>query len=144
MNLFSRMPRPLQPVFAALGIVVIAPVLAADPQETSFLAENNAAMTKMMAAMDVKPSGDVDADFVAVMVPHHQGAIEMAQAELRFGHNEQLRRIAQQIIVDQLQEIAAMRLALGQPLPPSTASPTQSPPVDTVNGPTVHGAVKAP
>jgi len=49
----------------------------------------------------------------------------MAQAELRHGHNEQLRRIAQEIIVDQQQEIAAMRLALGQPLPPSVAAPDQ-------------------
>jgi uncharacterized protein (DUF305 family) len=46
------------------------------------------------------------------MVPHHQGAIEMAQAELRYGHNEQLRRIAQEIIVDQTQEIAVMRQAI--------------------------------
>ena len=37
-----------------------------------FLAENNAAMTKMMAAMDVKPTGDADKDFVATMVPHHR------------------------------------------------------------------------
>ncbi len=50
----------------------------------------------------------------------------MALAELRHGSNEQLRRIAQEIIVEQQQEIAAMRLALGQPLPPSTASPTQA------------------
>jgi hypothetical protein len=60
-----------------------------------------------------------------MMVPHHQGAIEMAQAVLRYGHNEQVRRIAQGIIVDQLQEIAAMRLATGDPLPASIASPTQ-------------------
>jgi hypothetical protein len=45
--------------------------------------------------------------------------------ELRYGRNEQLRRIAQEIIVDQKQEIAAMRLALNQPLPPSTPAPTQ-------------------
>jgi hypothetical protein len=44
---------------------------------------------------------------------------------LRHGHNEQLRRIAQEIIVTQQQEIAAMRLALGQPLPPSLATPDQ-------------------
>ena len=50
-----------------------------------------------------------------MMVPHQQGAIDMAQAELRHGHNEQLRRIAQEIIVTQQQEIAATRLALGQP-----------------------------
>jgi hypothetical protein len=77
----------------------------------------------MMAAMEIKPSGDVDADFVAMMVPHHQGAIDMAQAQLRYGRNEQLRRLAQEIIVTQQQEIVAMRLALGQPLPPSVPSP---------------------
>jgi Domain of unknown function (DUF305) len=59
------------------------------------------------------------------MIPHHQGAIDMAQAELRYGHNEQLRRIAQEIIVEQQQEIIAMRLALGQPLPPSAPAPDQ-------------------
>jgi hypothetical protein len=62
------------------------------------------------------------------MVPHHQGAIEMAQAELRYGRNEPLRRMAQEIIVTQLQEITAMRLSLGQALPPSAPSPDQIPP----------------
>jgi uncharacterized protein (DUF305 family) len=71
----------------------------------------------MMIDMGIRPSGDVDADFVAMMVPHHQGAIEMARAELRYGHNEQLKRMAQEIIVTQLQEIAAMDLVLGRPLP---------------------------
>lgn len=93
--------------------------------EKPYLAENDAAMTKMMNDMAVKPTGDVDRDFVEMMIPHHQGAIEMAQALLRYGKNEQLRRIAQEIIVDQQQEIAAMRLALGDPLPPSAAAPTQ-------------------
>jgi uncharacterized protein (DUF305 family) len=89
------------------------------------MTENDAAMTKMMAAMEIKPSGDVDKDFVAMMAPHHQGAIDMAQAELRYGRNEQLRRLAQEIIVTQQQEIAAMKLALGQPLPPSLPAPDQ-------------------
>lgn len=78
-----------------------------------------------MTGMMVAPSGNVDADFVRMMLPHHQGAIDMAVAELRYGKNEQLKRIAQEIIVDQQQEIAAMRLALGQPLPPSIPAPTQ-------------------
>ncbi len=101
-----------------LGSVVVAVsalVFAADDAEAPFLRENAAAMSKMMAAMAVTPSGDVDKDFVATMVPHHQGAIEMAQAELRYGHNEQLRRIAQEIIVEQTQEIAVMRLAVKGP-----------------------------
>jgi Domain of unknown function (DUF305) len=93
--------------------------------QSGFAADNAAAMTKMMLGMAVKPSGDIDRDFAAMMVPHHQGAIEMAQAELRHGSNEQLRRIAQGIIVEQQQEIAAMHLALGQALPPSEPAPTQ-------------------
>ncbi|XHO98010.1 DUF305 domain-containing protein [Azospirillum sp. A26] len=96
--------------------------------EAPFLAENNTAMDRMMSDMAVKPTGDVDADFTAMMIPHHQGAIDMALAELRYGKNEQLRRIAQEIIVEQQQEIAAMRMALGQPLPPSAPAPTQVPP----------------
>ena len=105
------------------SISVIAPAFAADEQP--FLDENDKAMVKMMADMNVKPSGDVDRDFVEMMIPHHQGAIDMAQAVLRYGSNEQLRRIAQEIIVEQQQEIAAMRLAMGQQLPASTASPDQ-------------------
>ena len=100
------------------------PLVDAPSMEAPFLAENAAAMDKMMAGMDVKPTGDVDADFVAMMVPHHQGAIDMAQAVLRYGKNEQIRRIAQEIVVEQQQEIAAMRLAIGQPLPPSAPAPT--------------------
>src|ERR1700736_4769939 len=96
--------------------------------EAPYLAENVSAMTKMMIDMGIRPSGEVDTDFVAMMVPHHQGAIEMARAELRYGHNEPLKRMAQEIIVTQLQEIAAMHLALGQALPPSIPSPDQIPP----------------
>jgi hypothetical protein len=69
-----------------------------------------------------------------MMVPHHQGAVDMAIAELRYGRNEQLRRLAQEIIVTQQQEIAAMRLAVNQPLPPSAPSPT-SPNRHHANGP---------
>jgi hypothetical protein len=97
----------------------------AEDIESPFLTENRRAMEKMMAGMAAKPAGNVDADFAAMMIPHHQGAIDMAVLELRYGRNEQLRRIAQEIIVDQQQEIAAMRLALGQPLPPSVSAPTE-------------------
>jgi uncharacterized protein (DUF305 family) len=104
---------------------------SASAAEAPYLAENVSAMTKMMIDMGIKPSGDVDTDFVAMMAPHHQGAIEMAQAELRYGHNEPLRRMAQEIIVTQLQEITAMRLALGQPLP--APAPDQIPLAATNN-----------
>jgi uncharacterized protein (DUF305 family) len=103
-------------VLLTAALIGAAVVLAACAGKAPFLAESNAAMAKMMAGMDVEPSGDVDADFVARMIVHHQGAIDMARAELRYGHNEQLRRMAQEIIVTQLQEITTMRLAVGQPL----------------------------
>ena len=101
------------------ALVMVAPVAWAHPDEAPFLAENAAAMDRMMVDMAVKPTGDIDADFTAMMIPHHQGAIDMAVAYLRHGRNEQLRRIAQEIIVEQQQEIAAMRLALGQAPPPA-------------------------
>ncbi|WP_019447788.1 DUF305 domain-containing protein [Cupriavidus sp. BIS7] len=124
---------PILTIVTASSALCFSPVLAAGSQtavadEGPFMAENDAAMTKMMKGMSVKPTGDVDRDFVAMMVPHHQGAIDMALAELRYGHDERLRRIAQEIVVEQQQEIAAMRLALGQPLPPPTPAPTQQQP----------------
>ncbi len=110
----------------AIFVVTSATSAVADESRSSaFAAANNAAMTKMMAGMDVRPSGDIDRDFVAAMIPHHQGAIDMAVAELRYGSNEKLRRIAQEIVVAQQQEITAMHLALDQPLPPSAPAPTQ-------------------
>ncbi len=96
--------------------------------ECPFLAENAAAMDRMMAGMAVPPTGDIDADFTAMMIPHHQGAIDMAVAYLRHGTNPRLRRLAQEIVVEQQQEIAAMRLALGQDLPPSSPAPTDPAP----------------
>src|SRR5262249_37702621 len=103
----------------------------ADRQHTPFVAEIHAAMQQMMTAMDVTPTGDVDADFAAMMIPHHVGAIAMARAELKAGRNEQLRRLAQEIIVTQQQEIAVMRLALTrrsqpEPGPRAAASPSRT------------------
>ena len=124
--------RSLLDLTSRLGVAALAVILAAATgrsagvDEAPFLAENRAAMDRMMAGMDVAPSGNADRDFAAMMIAHHQGAIDMAQAELRHGGNEQLRRIAQGIIVEQQQEIAAMRLALGQPPGPAPAPTTDT------------------
>lgn len=113
--------QPPLAVFAPLcNLAALAPAA-----EAPFLTDNDAAMNKMMTQMTIQPTGDVDHDFVEMMVPHHQGAIEMAQALLRYGNNEPLRRLAQEIIVTQQQEIATMRLAVGEPLPPQAAAPDQ-------------------
>jgi Domain of unknown function (DUF305) len=94
--------------------------------EASFMAENRAAMNKMMKDMEVKPSGNVDADFTAMMIPHHQGAVDMAEAELHYGHNRKLRRIARNIVAGQRRQIGAMRAALGHPLSEATSSAMSS------------------
>lgn len=111
---------------AAEGATHHGALPSAGTEEAAFLAENEAAMTTMMANMAAHPTGDVDRDFVEMMIPHHQGAIDMAVALLRHGRNPQLRRLAQEIIVTQQQEIAAMRLAVGDALPPSTPAPTRA------------------
>ena len=97
------------------GIAVLLAYTLVAPAGTSsveFNRENAAAMERMMSAMHRPSTGDVDRDFVSLMTPHHQGAIEMAELELRYGHNERLRRMAQEIIVTQKQEIEAMSLAI--------------------------------
>jgi uncharacterized protein (DUF305 family) len=57
-------------------------------------------------------TGDPDHDFVTMMIPHHQGAIDMAKALLLYGKDEQLKRLAQEIIADQQSEIQLMQLWL--------------------------------
>ena len=71
------------------------------------------AMEKMHAGMaSIKLSGDNDADFVRLMLPHHQAALDMAKAELANGKDPQMRRLAQEIVTDQQSEIELMRLWL--------------------------------
>src|SRR5260221_4743991 len=106
----------------ALVLLSAAACLSPGPVEAPFLARSNAAMARMMTAMKIKPSNDVDRDFVAMMVPHQQGAIDMAEAELSYGLNEPLRGLAQEIIVTMLQQFKELRLAIGEPLPTSMSS----------------------
>jgi hypothetical protein len=83
--------------------------------DAMFLSATAEAMTRMMVDMHATNTGDIDKDFVAMMIPHHQGAVDMAVIYLRYGANEQLRRLAQEIVVEQLQEIAVMRHVTGAP-----------------------------
>jgi uncharacterized protein (DUF305 family) len=88
----------------------------------SYAALMTQAMERMHKDMSIVPSGDPDRDFAAMMVPHHQGAVDMAKVELQFGKNPVLRRLAQGIIVEQLQEIEVMQRELRQ-LPAAAKEP---------------------
>ena len=105
------------------------------PEEQPFLSENTVAMKRMMADMTIIPTGDVDRDFVEMMVAHHQGAVDMAQAELKYGHNEQLRRLAQGIVVTQGKEITVMRNAVSDGQSSAAQSPEQPRGAVTPSGP---------
>jgi uncharacterized protein (DUF305 family) len=74
-----------------------------------------ATMTTMDTAMAAVPSSaDSDTNFVRLMLPHHQAAIEMAKTQLLHGKDPQLRRLAQEVITDQQSEIQLMQLWLQQ------------------------------
>jgi uncharacterized protein (DUF305 family) len=92
--------------------------------DTSWVAlmKNMETMHAGMAA--VKPSGNEDADFVNLMLPHHQAAVDMARTELLYGKDPQMRRLAQEIITDQESEIQLMQLWLSRQRVP-TKDPSQ-------------------
>lgn len=79
---------------------------AAEPASTREFRAANDAMHK---AMDIRFTGRADRDFIAGMIPHHEGAIAMAQVVLRHGTNPEVKQLANEIIAAQQKEIAWMR-----------------------------------
>ena len=100
-------------LFAGLASVSLSATALA--QIDSFATAMDGAMSRMHQSMMTGYTGDPDRDFAAMMIPHHQGAIDMAIIELRYGKDERLRRLAQGIIVEQRQEIAVMQSILTKP-----------------------------
>lgn len=119
--LFSRLARGAVACIVVLGLAATTKQGRAAVADT-FASVMAAAMTRMDHGMMVPASGDPDRDFAAMMIPHHQGAVDMAQAELRFGRDPVLRRLAQGIIVEQQQDIVVMRQAIAALPAASTTS----------------------
>jgi uncharacterized protein (DUF305 family) len=101
-----------------LGISAISSIPSSVPEPTAD-ADLDSSMERMNGEMrKVRYSGNPDADFALMMVPHHQGAIEMSKVELQFGTDPRLRRLAQEIIVTQQSEIEVMQDTIkDSPLP---------------------------
>jgi uncharacterized protein (DUF305 family) len=94
----------------SMGAAMRGPDQAGRDATAPFAAMMETAMTVMDSRMKGAPmSGDPDHDFAAMMIPHHQGAIDIAKAELLYGKNPVLRRLAQEIIVTQNAEITVMQ-----------------------------------
>ena len=98
-----------------VALLLASPALAEDMTVSTGKTMNAAddalmrSMDRMMKDMHVKPTGDPDRDFVLMMLPHHQGAVDMARVELQYGKDPTLRKLATDIIAAQEQEIALMK-----------------------------------
>src|SRR5262245_42161436 len=88
--------------------------------DSAFYAEMASVNTRMHEGMEIARSGNIDRDFVRMMIPHHEGAIDMARVLLKYGQDERLKRLAQSIIIEQGQEITYMRTLLDAPPNEST------------------------
>lgn len=81
-----------------------APAAGEAPDVAAFRAAND----RMHEGMDIDFTGDADVDFARAMIPHHQGAIDMANVVLEYGHDPEIRALAEAVVAAQEGEIATL------------------------------------
>ena len=96
---------PAAALLAAGSVAVVAAAAELSAGSKALVAANAA----MHQAMAVEMTGDVDTDFMRTMIPHHQGAVEMAKIVIENGEDAEVRKLAQEVIKAQEAEIAFMQ-----------------------------------
>ena len=126
--LARRLNGPTRLLFAAavaltfLGIGLVRAGIQSEALADSSHQTNDSDWSELIASMDkmhnamgaVERSGNSDVDFVRLMLPHHQAAIDMAKTQILHGKDPGMRRLAQEIITDQQLEIELMQRWLKQ------------------------------
>ena len=101
--------------FSLLAVTAVAqmdpnmPMPMSSPSSSPFMQDMDTGMKKMDHEMASAPmNGNVDHDFASMMIPHHQGAVDMAEGELKYGKDPKMRQFAEKIIAAQKSEIEWM------------------------------------
>ena len=118
----------LAPAFLAGALVALAPAAlaqaphvhqheaapAAGEKSDAATEAFEAANEKMHEGMDIELTGDADVDFVRGMIPHHQGAVDMANVVIKYGKDPEIRKLAEGVVKAQEEEIAFMKAWLAK------------------------------
>lgn len=105
----TKSPHVMTPGMKMDGMKMDGPMMQGNMPVNDAAKAYAAANMKMHENMTMEFTGDADVDFMRGMIPHHQGAIDMAEIELKYGKNPQTRKLAKDIIAAQKKEIAFMK-----------------------------------